>query len=45
MAVLSHELRTPLNAILAGHVLSNGRPDKSERGLDVIERNAQRRRS
>jgi len=43
LAVLSHELRTPLNAILGyarllrGHMLD---PEKSERGLEILERNA-----
>jgi PAS domain S-box-containing protein len=43
LAVLSHELRTPLNAIvgyarlLRGGVLSG---EKSERGLEILERNA-----
>ena len=43
LAVLSHELRTPLNAIvgyarlLRGGILS---PEKAERGLDTLERNA-----
>jgi PAS domain S-box-containing protein len=43
LAVLSHELRTPLNAILGyarllrGHMLD---ADKTERGLETLERNA-----
>jgi PAS domain S-box-containing protein len=43
LATLSHELRTPLNAIVGwAHVLRSGVTDQAttERGLDVIERNA-----
>jgi PAS domain S-box-containing protein len=43
LATLSHELRTPLNSILgyARMLLSNAiPPDKRERAIEVIERNA-----
>ena len=43
LAVLSHELRTPLNAILGyARLLRAGilSPDKAERGLETLERNA-----
>ncbi|RPJ62659.1 MAG: PAS domain S-box protein [Acidobacteria bacterium] len=43
LATLSHELRTPLNAILGwSRLLRAGRlsPEKQERALDAIERNA-----
>jgi PAS domain S-box-containing protein len=43
LATLSHELRTPLNAILGwAQLLVRGaaRPEETQRGLDVIVRNA-----
>ena len=43
LATLSHELRTPLNAMLGWAALLRTRqlsPDKVERALEVIERNA-----
>src|SRR6185295_584788 len=43
LAVLSHELRTPLNAILGYARLLRGgvlAPEKAERGLETLERNA-----
>jgi PAS domain S-box-containing protein len=43
LAVLSHELRTPLNAIVGYSRLLRGgmlSPDKAERGLETLERNA-----
>ena len=43
LAVLSHELRTPLNAIVGYARLLRGgivSPDKVERALDTLERNA-----
>ena len=43
LAVLSHELRTPLNAILGYARLLRGNvlpPEKAERGLETLERNA-----
>jgi PAS domain S-box-containing protein len=43
LAVLSHELRTPLNAILGYARLLRGGilgPEKAERGLETLERNA-----
>src|SRR6185369_15946793 len=43
LASLSHELRTPLNAILGySRMLRTGiiAPDKKERAIDTIERNA-----
>ncbi len=43
LAVLSHELRTPLNAIVGYSRLLRGNlltPDKAERGLETLERNA-----
>lgn len=43
LAVLSHELRTPLNAIVGYSRLLRGgvlAPDKVERGLETLERNA-----
>ncbi len=43
LAVLSHELRTPLNAIVGYARLLRGgilTPEKAERGLETLERNA-----
>lgn len=43
VATVSHELRTPLTAILGWAQLlrrTHGDPDKLDRGLDVIDRNA-----
>ena len=43
LAVLSHELRTPLNAIVGYARLLRGGilpPEKAERGLETLERNA-----
>ncbi len=43
LATLSHELRTPLNAMLGwAHLLRQGglSPDRQERALETIERNA-----
>jgi PAS domain S-box-containing protein len=43
LAVLSHELRTPLNAIVGYSRLLRGGmlpPDKAQRGLETLERNA-----
>jgi PAS domain S-box-containing protein len=43
LAVLSHELRTPLNAIVGYSRLLRGgmlSPEKAERGLETLERNA-----
>ncbi len=44
LATLSHELRTPLNAVLGwARMLRSGGmgPDRTERALEVIERNAE----
>ena len=44
LAILSHELRTPLNAVYGwARVLQSGprEPEAIQRGLDIIERNAQ----
>ena len=43
LATVSHELRTPLNAILGWSAMlrKRGVPEQVERGLGIIERNAQ----